>query len=174
MRIDSHQHFWRYDPRHYPWIDDSMGVLKEDFGPADLEPLIDACGIDGTIAVQARHSVEETHALLRLAAEHPSVLGVVGWLDLCSPELESALAALAENRWLCGIRHQVQDEPDDRFLLRDDFCRGVERVGQAGLVYDILVLPRQLSVVPRFLAAFPASTFRARPCREAASERAGS
>src|SRR5687768_4916517 len=124
-RIDAHQHFWRYDPAEFGWIDDSLAELRRDFLPGDLEPLLARAGFDGCVAVQARQSLEETLWLLDLADRHPFIVGVVGWVDLCSPDVGEQLAAFAGREKLRGVRHVVQAEPDDRFLLRPDFGRGI-------------------------------------------------
>ena len=116
-RIDSHQHFWKYDAREYGWIDERMGVLRRDFLPADLEPPMRAAGFDACVAVQARHSLDETAWLLDLADRAPFVAGVVGWVDLCSPEARAQLQRFAKHPKLVGVRHIVQGEPDDRFML---------------------------------------------------------
>lgn len=151
-RIDAHQHFWRYSPATHGWIDDSMAVLKRDFLPEALQPLLRAHGYDGCVAVQAQLDVAETKWLLALADQHPFIRGVVGWVDLCAPEAASALAALAHPK-LRGIRHVVQAEPDD-FMNRADFRRGIAALAPLGLTYDILVYHRQLpaavSLVERF------------------------
>src|SRR5215212_9116963 len=142
-RIDAHQHFWRYSPTTHGWIDDSMAVLKRDFLPEDLAPLLAARGYAGCVAVQAQTAVEETSWLLDLADRHPFILGVVGWVDLTAPDVASVLAPLAARPKLRGIRHVVQAEPDD-FMLRPDFQRGIAALGPLGLKYDILVYHRQL------------------------------
>jgi L-fucono-1,5-lactonase len=115
MRIDAHQHFWHYDPARYPWIGERMQVLKRDYLPCDLEPLLRASGVSGTIAVQAEQAVAETEWLLELADRHAFVRGVVGWVDLCAKDAGEALARLARRPKLVGIRHIVHDEPDDEF-----------------------------------------------------------
>ena len=125
MPIDAHQHFWVYDPLEYGWIDDSMTALRRDFLPRDLQPELDQAGFRGSVAVQARQTIEETRWLLDLATPSPFVLGVVGWVDLQSPEVRSQLQMFAQNPKLVGIRHIVQAEPDDRFLLRQEFMRGI-------------------------------------------------
>ena len=158
-RIDAHQHFWRYAPDTHPWIDSSMPALKRDFLPADLEPLLRAAGFDGCIAVQARQDVAETEWLLALADEHAFIRGVVGWVDLCAPDVDAQLALLAARPKLRGIRHIAQDEPDDRFLLRPDFMRGIAALAQFDLAYDILIYPRQLRAAAELAAAFPKQRF---------------
>ena len=159
MRVDSHQHFWRYDAREYEWIDEAMGVLKRDFLPADLEPLMRAAGFDACVAVQARQTTEETAWLLELAGRSPFVAGVVGWVDLCAPDVDAQLARLVRHPKLVGVRHVVQAEPDDRFLLRPDFGRGVARLEEFGLAYDILIYPRHLAAAAEFVRRFPRQPF---------------
>jgi len=171
MRIDAHQHFWTYDSEQYAWITPALGEIRRDFGPADLAPLLDAAALDGSIAVQARSCEAETRELLALAhaswasgPEHPSgrpdvhpvvrpIFGVVGWLDLAADDFEAALDRYAADPLLVGLRHIVQDEPDDRFLDRADFRRGVRALARRGLVYDVLVYPRQLPAAIDFAAA---------------------
>jgi L-fuconolactonase len=158
-RIDSHQHFWRYDPRAYGWIDERMDVLKRDFLPADLEPPMRAAGFDGVVAVQARQTLEETAALLEWADRCPFVAGVVGWVDLCSADLRRQLGRFARHPRLVGVRHIVQGEPDDRFLLRPDFGRGIALLEEFGLAYDILIYARHLPVATEFVRRFPRQPF---------------
>jgi L-fuconolactonase len=158
-RIDAHQHFWRYAAATHAWIDDSMAALKRDFLPADIEPHLPAAGLDGCVAVQAQQSVEETRWLLALSDEHPFVRGVVGWVDLCAPGVEDELRRLASHPKLKGIRHIVQDEPDDRFVLRAEFMRGIAALAAFDLAYDILVYPRQMPAAIELAAAFPQQRF---------------
>ena len=147
--IDAHQHFWRYDPVALSWIDPATS-LAQDRLPPDVRVAMDCAGIDGSIAVQASQSEAETLWLLALTKRHPWIAGVVGWAGLCAPDIADRIAALRHPR-LVGLRHVVQDEPDDRFLLRDDFTNGVRATTAAGLAYDILIYPRQASHVPAFL-----------------------
>ena len=155
MQIDAHQHFWIYGPREYEWIDDSMALLRRDFLPDDLKPELELAGFQGCIAVQARQTLEETRWLLELAASAPFVLGVVGWVDLQSPQVRSQLEIFAGNPKLVGVRHVVQGEPDDRFLLRPEFLRGISTLEEFDLAYDILVYPRHLPVAAEFVRHFP-------------------
>ena len=155
LKIDAHQHFWRYDPREYDWIDERMGVLKRNFLPADLESELRRAGFDACVAVQARQSLEETAWLLELADRSPFIAGVVGWVELCSPDTRRQLERFAGHPKLVGIRHIVQAEPDDRFLLRPDFGRGVALLEELGLAYDILIYPRHLPVAAEFAGRFP-------------------
>lgn len=158
-RIDSHQHFWKYDPREYDWIDERMGVLKRDFLPADLEPPLRAAGFDACVTVQALQTLEETAWLLELADRSPFVVGVVGWVDLCSPDARAQLERFAKHPKLVGVRHIVQAEPDDRFLLRADFGRGIALLEEFGLAYDVLIHPRHLAVAAEFVKRFPRQRF---------------
>jgi len=158
-RIDSHQHFWKYDAREYGWIDERMGVLRRDFLPADLEPPMRAAGFDVCVAVQARQSLDETAWLLDLADRTPFVAGVVGWVDLCSPDARAQLQRLVKHPKLVGVRHIVQGEPDDRFMLRPDFGRGIAMLEELGLAYDILIYPRHLPVAVEFVRRFPKQRF---------------
>jgi L-fuconolactonase len=159
MHIDAHQHFWMYRPQEYEWIDDSMRMIRRDFMPADLGPELERSGFHGSVAVQTRQTLEETRWLLELADANPTILGVVGWVDLCSPEVETQLKRFSENSKLIGIRHIVQSEPDDRFLLRQDFGRGVALLEEFDLAYDILIYPRHLSVAAEFVERFPRQRF---------------
>jgi len=158
-RVDSHQHFWRYDPQEYGWIDERMSALKRDFLPADLEPQMGAVGFDACVAVQARQTLEETAWLLELADRNPFVAGVVGWVDLCAPDVRAQLERFARHPRLVGVRHIVQGEPDDRFLLRPEFGRGIEALEEFDLAYDILVYPRHLPVATEFVRSFPRQRF---------------
>lgn len=155
MRIDSHQHFWRYDPVDYDWIGDGMDVLKRDFLPGDLQPQLDSVAIEGSVAVQARQTLEETRWLLDLADQSSIVKGVVGWVDLCSPDVGSQLEEFADHHAFCGVRHIVQGEPDDAFMLRDDFMRGISLLAEKELAYDILIFPRHLPVAIQLVEKFP-------------------
>ena len=159
MHIDAHQHFWRYDQREYGWIDESMAALRRDFLPADLKPELERNEFQGCVAVQARQTLEETRWLLELAERAPFILGVVGWVDLRSPRLRFELRSLAGQSKLVGVRHIVQSEPDERFLLQPDFLRGIAMLEEFDLAYDILIYPRHLPVAAEFVARFPRQRF---------------
>jgi L-fuconolactonase len=159
MKIDAHQHFWMYSAEQYDWIGEEMGKLKKDFLPQDLKPLLQGQGIDGSIAVQARQDLEETRWLLQLAAENELVKGVVGWVDLCSPELTAQLDEFAKHPKFVGVRHIVQGEPDDEFMLRAEFRRGIGRIADYGLTYDLLLYPRHLPIAVKLVRDFPAQRF---------------
>ena len=159
MIVDAHQHFWHYNPREYAWIDDRMEALRRDFLPDDLVPHMEQAGVDATIAVQTRQTIEETDWLLRLAEARPFIAGVVGWIDLRADDVEASVEQLRRQPKLAGIRHIVQSEPDDRFLLDPAFGRGIAALGRAGLPYDILIYPRHLPVAADFVSRFPSQTF---------------
>jgi L-fuconolactonase len=159
MHIDAHQHFWIYDPQEYQWIDGTMTPLRRDFLPADLQHELEGKGFQGSVAVQARQSLQETRWLLELAGQFSFILGVVGWVDLRSPQVREDLQALARNPKLVGIRHIVQSEPDDRFLLQPDFLRGISLLGEFDLAYDILIYPKHLTVAVEFVRRFPEQRF---------------
>jgi L-fuconolactonase len=159
MGIDAHQHFWRYDPVEYGWIDDSMAAIRRDFLPEDGRRDMARAGFDACIAVQARQTVEETRWLLALADAHPFIAGVVGWVDLQADDVRAQLERCAAHPKLIGVRHIVQGEPDDRFLLRPAFLRGVSLLEEFGLAYDILVYSRHLPVASEFVGRFPAHRF---------------
>jgi L-fuconolactonase len=158
MIVDAHHHFWDPLLTDYPWMTDDLAAIRRRFGPDDLEPLLREHGVDGTVLVQARASLDETRWLLETAEATPFVLGVVGWIDLTDPEAERVLAEL-RGRWLVGIRHQVHDEPDPAWLLRPDVQRGIAAVGAAGLAYDLLVRPVELPSASETAKRHPAVRF---------------
>jgi L-fuconolactonase len=143
MRIDAHQHFWRYSPQSHAWIDESMAVLRRDFMPEHLRPELDRSSSAGSIAVQAAQTLDENRFLLELGDRHDWVLGVVGWVDLCADDVARTLEPFAVHPKFVGVRHIVQSEPDD-FMSRPDFRRGVAALAEFDLAYDILIYARQL------------------------------
>ena len=153
--IDAHQHFWNFDPIRDAWITEDMGVIRKDFLPADLAPVLQANGITGCVAVQADQSEAETDFLLQLAAENPFVKGVVGWVDLKAANIQERLAHFMQFPLLKGFRHIVQGEPDRNFLLREDFGRGIKELATFGFTYDILIYPHQLPAAVEFVKKFP-------------------
>jgi L-fuconolactonase len=159
QRIDAHQHFWHYDAVEYGWIDDAMTALRRDLLPPDLKPLLAQSGFDGCVAVQARQSLEETGWLLSLAAKNDFIHGVVGWVDLRSAQLADQVREFTQSPKLVGVRHIVQAEPDDDFMLRPDFRRGIAQLADFGLAYDILVYPRQLRAAVKLVSQFPGQRF---------------
>ena len=159
MKIDSHHHFWKYDPVTYSWMNDSMGILKRDYQPEDLKEVIDSAKIDGVISVQADQSMRETEDLLKHASECSFIRGVVGWFPLVEPELDGLLESYATNPLLKGVRHVVQDEADDQFILGDAFNKGIRRLKTYELVYDILIYERQLGPSIEFVDRHPDQVF---------------
>ena len=159
MKIDSHHHFWKYDPIEYSWMNEDMGVLKRDYGPTELKKEIDEAGIDGVVSVQASQTLAETDALLDYAANEDFIKGVVGWFPLAEENVVDVIAPYVDNRLLKGVRHVVQDEPDDRFILGEDFNRGVSHLKEFGLVYDILIYERQLVPSIEFVDRHPNLVF---------------
>jgi len=157
MVIDSHHHLWRYTADEFGWIADDC--LRRDFPVDELARELSAAGVDRTVVCEARQCVEETDALLKTAAESEVVAGVVGWLPIAADGfaelLERYLPEMrpkgAKGGGLVGLRHVVQDEPDDDFILSPNFMRGVRRLRGTGLVYDILVFQRQLANAIRFV-----------------------
>jgi L-fuconolactonase len=140
-------------------MDDRMTVLKRDYLPEDLKPLLAAAKFVGTIAVQARQNLEETRWLLELATEHDFIKGVVGWVDLRSPELPTQLATFCRHPKLAGVRHIVHDEADDDFMLGPDFRRGIAQIREFDLTYDLLLFPKHLPVAAKLVAEFPEQPF---------------
>ncbi len=158
MRLDSHQHFWRYSAEQYPWMKPEWPI-RRDFLPADLAPLLAKAGLDGAIAVQARQDLKENDFLLGLADKNPLVKGVVGWVDLRSPQVDDQLQKFAAHPKAVGVRHVVQDELDDNFMLLPEFVRGIGRLKAVDLTYDILIYPKQLPAAIRLVEQFPDQPF---------------
>ena len=159
MRIDSHQHFWKYHPIKDAWITLEMKVIQCDFMPVDLLPLLQANNFDGAVAVQADQSEMETDFLLELASQNDYIKGVVGWIDLCAENISERLAYYAGFKKLKGFRHIVQAEPADDFLLRTDFCRGISQLANYHFTYDLLILPKHLPFAKALVEQFPSQPF---------------
>jgi L-fuconolactonase len=158
MRIDSHQHYWQYDPIRNSWIDESMKILRRDFLPDNLKPILDLNNIGGSVAVQAGQSEDETLFLLDLAEKNDFIKGVVGWIDLRAKNIEERLEFFSSYKKLVGMRHIVQSEPDD-FMLEQEFQRGISKLEKFGLTYDILVFPTQLKAAVELVQKFPEQAF---------------
>lgn len=159
-RIDSHQHFWNYNPIRDAWITDEMRTIRTNFTPYDLLRELKENGMDGSVAVQADTSEDETSFLIDIAERHDFVKGVVGWIDLCGEFAGDRLAFYNRtSKKIKGFRHIVQAEPDDKFLLREDFCRGISLLKKYNFTYDILIYPKQLSAAIRFAEKFPDQLF---------------
>ena len=145
--VDSHHHFWDPRRREYPWMGDELAAIRKPYGPNQLRPLLLANGIDRTVLVQTISSLDETREFLATATATDFVAGVVGWVDLTDRSVGKTLSRLTagpHGKLLVGIRHLVHDEQDARWLLRDDVLEGIRAVGDAGLVYDLLVRTREL------------------------------
>jgi L-fuconolactonase len=159
MILDAHQHFWRYDPERFDWITEDMAILKRDCLPVDLEREFAANGVERCIAVQAGSSEAETFFLLDLAEQWKAIAGVVGWVDLCDPRISERLDFFSRFEKLRGFRHVAQSEPDSRFLMREDFRRGISELRRFKFTYDILIYPRQLPAALELVAFFPQQLF---------------
>ena len=155
MKLDAHVHFWgRQELAVYEWMTDEMTAIRRPFAVDALRPLLAAHGFEACVVVQTYSSVEETEAFVELARQTDVVAGVVGWVDLTSPDISDTLAEL-RNPYLVGIRHQVHDEPDAEWLLRDDVRRGLRALERAGLAYDVLVKTRELPAALDTARRFP-------------------
>jgi L-fuconolactonase len=157
--VDAHQHFWQYDPAKHVWMSEKMGVLKHDFAPTDLEPLLQNCGLSGCVAVQANQAEVENTFLLGLAEQHPIIKGIVGWVDLQADNVEERLAYYQQFPKIKGFRHVIHDEPDRDFMLRPAFLRGISLLKKYGYTYDILIFPEHLSNTLKLVKAFPEQQF---------------
>ena len=159
MRIDAHHHFWKYDPVEYDWIDNKMSVIRRDFLPQDLRAAMDTADVDGVVSVQARQSLEETRWLLELAQQHDFIRGVVGWVPLVSPRVGEEIERFAANPKLRAVRHVLQGEADERYMLGDDFNAGIRELKPHGLAYDILIFERHLPQTIEFVDRHPEQVF---------------
>lgn len=159
MKIDSHHHFWKYDPHTYSWMNEKMEVLKVDYQPIDLRKEIEEAGIDGVVSVQADQSLRETDDLLEHAKTNDFILGVVGWFPLADSNVKDLFDKYSNNQLLKGIRHVIQDEPDDNFILGEQFNRGVSLIKDYNWVYDILIYERQLGPSIQFVDRHPEQIF---------------
>ncbi len=160
--VDSHHHFWDPARRSYPWMGDDLAAIRKLFGPDELKPLLSRSGVDRTVLVQTISSVDETREFLATAEATDFLSGVVGWVDLTDPNVGETIAQLRAGTggsFLVGIRHQVDDEADPNWLLRDDVRRGIRAVGDAGLAYDLLVKTRELPAALGLVQEFPEMRF---------------
>ena len=157
--VDAHQHFIRFHPEEYPWIDEGMGQLRQDHLPDELTRICRSEGVTATIAVEARQSLSETDWLLGIARRNPLVAGVVGWFDLCDPLIETVLERYADEPLLKGVRHVLHDEADESFMSSREFVRGIAALGQRGLAYDILIFTRHLPQTLELVRRFPEQRF---------------
>jgi len=159
MVIDSHQHFWNYEPVKHAWIDDSMSAIRRNFTAQDLKKVYTENAIDGCIAVQADQTLAETNYLLKLSKKHNFIKGIVGWADLRTENIEAVLQQYSCYEKLKGFRHVVQGEADHNFLLRPNFLRGISKLETYNYAYDILIFPHQLCATLEFVKKFPNQKF---------------
>jgi L-fuconolactonase len=159
LQIDAHQHFWKYDPINYAWIDDNMTAIRQDFMPENLKPILKASGFDGCITVQSEQTERENEFQLANAEKHSFIKGVVGWVDLQSEFVEDRLAYYQDFDKLKGFRHVLQGEKHREFMLRPAFLRGVNLLKRYGYTYDILIFTDQLKATAVFLALCPGQPF---------------
>ncbi len=155
MIIDSHQHFWQYEPVKHSWIDDEMAVIRRDFLPSDLQKVYQENGVDGCVAVQADQTLAETDFLIDLASKNDFIKGIVGWVDLRSDAVEADLEKYSHHQKVKGFRHVVQGEADHNFLLRPNFLNGISALEKHNFTYDILIFPHQLGATLEFVKKFP-------------------
>ncbi len=155
MRIDAHQHFWDLSLPRYPWMPEGESVLRRNYLPEDLAPILEANRFDGTVVVQANHAMEETRWLLDLASRHELIRGVVAWVDLTGPSLGAALDECQKHAKFKGVRHIVHDEPDVNWLLREDVIRGLRELARRNIPYDLLLRPAHLPLIPELAERVP-------------------
>lgn len=151
MRIDSHQHFWKFDPIRDAWINESMAAIQRNFYPENLEPILKKHHIGGCVSLQADQSEAETEFLLEFAEQHDFIKGVVGWVDFMHPHVRETIAHFAENKKMKGMRHVLQGEPDRAYMLNPQFMKGIAALKNYDLTYDILVFPDQLGYTNQFI-----------------------
>lgn len=159
-RIDAHQHFWQFDPVRDSWITEDMSVIRHDFLPADLKPVLERNEIDGTVLVQTCQEESDNRFMLQLAKENDFIKGIVGWINLQALNVEDRLKYYKDNHpKMKGFRHVLQGEPDERFMLKDNFKRGIGLLHQYGFTYDILIYPNHLKYASQLVAEFPDQKF---------------
>lgn len=158
MKIDAHQHFWQYDREKHAWIDEEMKVIRKNFPPNDLFPLLQEAQIDGTVAVQADETWRETEYLLDLASQYPWIKAVVGWVDLANPKLADYLDIASESPKLKGFREVLQSKNPDH-MLRPEFIKGIHQLGKRGYTYDILIFPTHLDASLKLVSKCPDQPF---------------
>jgi L-fuconolactonase len=158
-KIDAHHHLWQYNVAEYGWLDDDMRALRRDFLPKDLTAELAAAGIDGTVAVQARQTMDETRWLLDMADQCEAIRGVVGWAPIAGEDFPGVMEEFEHRTKLKGLRHVIQSEEDENYILRADFNSGMLAMQGSGLVYDILIYERHLPQTIEFVDEYPDQTF---------------
>ena len=156
--IDAHQHFWHYDLVQHSWINDEMSVIRKDFLPADLKPVLEENGVAGCVAVQADQTEAETNFLLKLSDENDFIKGVVGWVDLRSDNLQQRLEHYAQFKNIKGFRHILQGE-EPAFMLQASFLKGIGLLQRFNFTYDVLVFPKHLKAALQLVKQFPDQPF---------------
>jgi L-fuconolactonase len=159
LRIDSHQHFWKYEPVNYSWIDDRMAMIRKDFLPQDLKGVLKNNGFDGCITVQSDQSETDNEFMLANANKYRFIKGVVGWVDMQSRDVGERLAYYQQFKKLKGFRHVLQGEKQRDFMLRPAFLNGISRLKKYDYTYDILIFPDQLKYTTDFVSRFPDQRF---------------
>jgi L-fuconolactonase len=158
-KIDAHHHLWQYNAAEYGWLDDDMRALRRDFLPKDLSAELAAGGIDGSVAVQARQTLDETRWLLDMADQCDAIRGVVGWAPIAGEDFPGVMEEFEHRTKLKGLRHVIQGEPDENYILRADFNSGILAMQGSGLVYDILIYERHLPQTIEFVDEYPDQIF---------------
>jgi len=158
-KIDAHQHFWIYEAHDYPWIDDQMKKLKQDYQPPQFQEELIKAGFIGSVAIQARQKVEETRWLLSLSKQYSFIKAIVGWIDLQSEKIEEHLIEFTGESKFAGVRHVIQDEKEIDFMLKKEFLRGIDYLQDYGLTYDLLIYPRHLKSACQLVQKFPELKF---------------
>ncbi|MCW3080295.1 amidohydrolase family protein [Segetibacter sp.] len=159
IKIDSHQHFWKFDPVRDSWITDDMEVIQKDFSPVDLQPLLQHSGIGGCVTVQSDQSEEENGFHLSTAEKWDFIKGVVGWVDLQAENVEERLEYYSQFKKMKGFRHVLQGEPQRDFMLRPAFVSGIGLLNKYGFTYDILIFPDQLKYSYELVKTLPDQFF---------------
>lgn len=159
MRIDAHQHFWKFVPARDAWITSDMSILRRDFMPADLAPLLAASNMGGCVLVQSEQSAAGNDFMLQLAAANHFIKGIVAWVDLRSDNLRDDLEHYREMPVIKGFRHILQGEKNRTLMLEPSFMRGIKMLGSYNYTYDILIFKDQLKYVPEFVKNFPGQLF---------------
>lgn len=160
LKIDAHQHYWQYDPVRDSWITSEMSVIRRDFMPADLQPVLERNGIDGTVLVQTCHTEDDNRFMLKLAEENDFIKGIVGWVNLQSINVEDRLKHYHEKHPLIkGFRHVLQSDPDEQLMLREGFKRGISLLNKYNFTYDILIYPNHLKYAVKLVEEFPDQKF---------------
>jgi L-fuconolactonase len=159
LKIDSHQHYWLYNPVKDAWITDELKVIQKDFLPVDAWPVMQQNGVSGCVAVQADQSENENDFLLGLAKEYGFIKGIVGWVNLQADNIEERLAYYSEIKLIKGFRHILQGEPDDTFMLNKKFIRGISLLNKYQFTYDLLIKPQHLPYAAELVYKFPEQHF---------------